>query len=49
MAVLSAQFWCIYLKLDIAFSRYGNLIDDVVTAWWKADFEKMALTKSLGI
>ena len=31
------------LKLDIAFLRYGNFIEDVMTDWWNVDFEKKAL------
>ena len=31
------------LKSDIAFLRYGNFIEDVITDWWKFDFEKKAL------
>ena len=42
------------LKSDIAFLRYGNFIEDVITDWWKVDFEKKALkicesVQSIGI
>ncbi len=40
MAVLLAQFWCKILKFDIAFSRYGNFIDDVMTDQGKIIWEK---------
>ncbi len=41
MAVLWAQFWCkTVLKLNIAFSRCGNFIDNVITDWRKIDFVK---------
>ena len=30
------------LELDIAFSRYGKFIDDVITDQWKVNFEKKA-------
>ncbi len=31
------------LKLDIAFLRYGNFIEDVITDWGNVVFEKKAL------
>ncbi len=31
------------LKSDIAFLRYGNFIEDVITDWWKVDSQKEAL------
>ncbi len=55
--VPSAQFWyknVWNLKSDIEFLRYGNFIKDVITDWWKFDFEKRALkiwesVQSIGI
>ncbi len=29
-----------FFKLDIAFSRYGHVINDIITDQWKVDFEK---------
>ena len=44
MAVHSAQFWWKkVLKLDSAFLRYGNFIEDVIRDSWKVNFEKNAL------
>ncbi len=31
------------LKLDIAFLSYGNLIEDIITDWWKVYFEEKVL------
>ncbi len=31
------------LKSDIAFLRYGNFIEDIITVWWKVDYEKKSL------
>ena len=46
MDVLSAQSLVQkVLKSDIAFLRYGNLIDDIIRDWWKVDFEKKTLLK----
>ncbi len=50
MAILSSQF----LKSGIAFLRYGSFIEDVLTDWWKLDFEKKTLkiwesAQSIGI
>ena len=54
MAVLSGQSWCKIMKLDIAFLRYANFIEDVIKDWWKNDFVKKALkiwesVRSIGI
>ena len=43
-----------FLKSNIVFLRYGNFIEDVLTDWWKVDFEKKALkiwesVQSIGI
>ncbi len=41
-------------KPDIVFLRYDNFIEDIITDWWKVDFEKKALevwkyVQSIGI
>ncbi len=32
------------IEIGIAFWRYGNVIDNVITDWWEVDFEKSPLT-----
>ncbi len=47
IAVLSAQLNAIFfLKSDIGFLRYGNFIQDIITDWWKVDFEKKAILRA---
>ncbi len=36
---LHLNFGAKILKSDIAFLRYDNFIEDVITHWWKIDFE----------
>ncbi len=51
MAVLNfrVNFDAIFYKLDIAFLRYGNFIDDIITDWWKVDSEKKVLDKFVNL